>query len=202
VAITGTTFIVETSRAGRNRVVMLEGSSRVSLNKVRGQTRDVRGGQALEVPAGATTLPMPVDIDLEELMRKHPLITEFPPLPSRDAILATARNQRPPGDEPIYQGRPAGGGGIPPIFAGLPFPGIQIGGGRGAGGRPVTTQPTGPTNPSPGGGKPGTTVGTGAATTGTVQANPGGNQPAGPILRTAPVRRAVPRATATPPPIR
>ncbi len=164
VAITGTTLIIETSRAGRNRLVMLEGSSRVSLVKARGQWRDIRGGQALDVPAGATTLPMPVDIDLNDLMKKHPLITDFPPLPSRDAIIATARNQRPggPRDEPVYQGQPVAVGpgfpgiNVPPFYPGGNYPGGPSGGyPTNPGGRRPGT-PTGPGTPggatNPGGG--------------------------------------------------
>ena len=39
---------------------------------------------------------MPVDIDLNDVMKTHPLITDFPPLPSRDLIVAAAQQQNPP----------------------------------------------------------------------------------------------------------
>jgi hypothetical protein len=114
VAVTGTTLILETGRGGRSKLIMLEGQSRVALVKNRSEFRDVRGGQTLDVPAGATKLPMPVDIDLNQVMNTHPLITGFRPLPSRDLIAATARNQSP--DEPVYRGQPVAGGPNVPGF--------------------------------------------------------------------------------------
>jgi len=108
VAVTGTTLILETGRGGRSKLIVLEGGARLSLIKNRSESRDVRAGQMLDVPAGATTLPMPVDIDLDEVMKTHPLITGFRPLPSRDLIAAAARDQdrSGSGDEAVYQGRP------------------------------------------------------------------------------------------------
>ena len=95
VATTGTTVIVEANRGGRSKLYVLEGGARLSLVKYRGQSRDVRAGQLLDVPAGATTLPMPQNIDLNQLMKTHPLIVGFPPLPSRDLIMAAAQSVLP-----------------------------------------------------------------------------------------------------------
>lgn len=130
VAVTGTTLIVEGSRSGRSKLMVLEGSARLSLVQYPRQSRDVGAGQMLEVPAGARTLGMPQNIDLKQVMKSHPLITGFRPLPSRDLILATARNPGRPGppDEPIYQGRPADDEppGGPAISIGLGgFPGTR-----------------------------------------------------------------------------
>ena len=127
VAVTGTTLIFEHARAGRSKLIVLEGGARLSLRKVRGQSRDLRAGQMLEVPAGATTLGMPVNIDLDDVMRTHPLVTNFPPLPSRDLIAQAARAQT--DDQPSQPGF-----GIP----GLPGINIGLGGGSGfsGGGRP------------------------------------------------------------------
>ncbi|MEY2557085.1 MAG: hypothetical protein QOE34_510 [Verrucomicrobiota bacterium] len=99
VAVTGTTLIVESTRGGRNKLMVLEGSARLSLVKYPKQFQNARGGQMIDVPAGATTVPPPVNIDLNDVMRKHPLITDFPPLPSRDLIVATSQ-QPPPGPAP------------------------------------------------------------------------------------------------------
>ena len=99
VGITGTTVILEAGR--RNRLTVLEGGARVSLKKNRSQSVYVRGGQMEDIPAGATTLPQPVNVNLSDIMNKNPLITDFGPLPSRDLIMATASNP------PVYQGRPA-----------------------------------------------------------------------------------------------
>ena len=67
-------------------MIMLEGSARLSLKKYPSESVLVRGGQMEDVPAGATKLPPPVDIDVKGVMKKHPLIRDFAPLPSRDLI--------------------------------------------------------------------------------------------------------------------
>lgn len=120
VAITGTTLILEAARGGRSKLIVLEGGARLSLTQHRDQAVTVRAGQMLDVPAGATTLPPPVEIDLDQVMKTHPLVTEFPPLPSRDLIVAASAQQRNGGSagDPIYQGRPVAGGG----GSGLRFP--------------------------------------------------------------------------------
>jgi hypothetical protein len=103
VAVTGTTVIFEGSRGGRSKSITLEGSSRVSLKKNPKQFRNVLAGQMIDVPAGATTLPMPVNVDLNDIMRNHPLITDFKPLPSQPLIMAAAQ-QAPPPPPPSYSG--------------------------------------------------------------------------------------------------
>lgn len=156
VAITGTTLIVEAQRSGRNKLYVLEGSARLSLNRNRREFRDVRAGQLLDVPAGATTLPEPQNVDLNRLMKTHPLITGFRPLPSRDLIAEAARN--PPPDEPIYQGQPVSGGPLAPpvISVGGGFPGVGL-----PGTFPGPRSPGRPGNPA-GTTKPGTPTGSAA----------------------------------------
>jgi hypothetical protein len=100
VAVTGTTVIMETARGGRNKLIILEGSARLSLVKYPKQFQNARGGQMIDVPPGATTVPLPVNVDLNDIMKKHPLITDFPPLPSRDLIAATSQQQQPPPSGP------------------------------------------------------------------------------------------------------
>ena len=95
VAVTGTTVIFESTRAGKSKLIVLEGGARASLVKHSGQSQYVRAGQMLDVPAGATTLPLPTNVDLNQIMKSHPLITDFPPLPSRDLIVAASQQQRP-----------------------------------------------------------------------------------------------------------
>ena len=153
VAVTGTTLIFEHARAGRSKLIVLEGGARLSLTKVRGQSRDLRGGQMLEVPAGATTLGMPVDINLDEVMKTHPLITNFRPLPSRDLITAAAREQA--NREDVYQGQPVSGGSRGPSI------GIGVGGLFGGGPSVGTRNPQRPTrgqrpprDPQPGNQRP------------------------------------------------
>ena len=104
VAITGTTVIFEGSRGTKSKLITLEGRARFSLTAKPREFRNVLAGQMLDVPAGATTLPMPVNIDLNDLMRKHPLITDFKPLPSRPLILAAAKQQEPAPPPPRTSG--------------------------------------------------------------------------------------------------
>ena len=78
VGITGTTVIFESTRAGRSKLTVLEGGARLALVKHPKESAYVRAGQMLDVPAGATTLPAPVNIDLDRVMKTSPLITDFP----------------------------------------------------------------------------------------------------------------------------
>src|SRR5205807_3218043 len=103
VGITGTTLILETMKSGRNRLKVLEGGARLSLIKNPREAVYVRGGQMEDVPAGATKLPPPTNFDLNDVMNNDPLITDFPPLPSRDQIFATMGT-------PPSSGQPGGGG--------------------------------------------------------------------------------------------
>ncbi len=134
VAITGTTVIFESTRAGKSKLITLEGGARLSLVKHPRESRYVKAGQMLDVPAGATTLPMPVDIDLDQVMKTNPLITDFGPLPSRDLIAATAQEQH-------NSSTSSGGFGILPIFD-------LFGGGPPR--RQPTPPPTGPGKNPPG----------------------------------------------------
>jgi hypothetical protein len=193
VAITGTTVILEGGGSGRSKLIVLEGGAQMSLVKYPKQSKRVRAGQMLDVPAGATTLPDPVDIDLKEVMRTHPLITDFRPLPSYPLIVAAADQQG-----PIYQGRPVAGA---PGLRGILPPWIATPGGpRRPGGS--TQQPPGTVPPR--GGKPGT--GGGVSGVGTAQppvtAQPPPQLP--PSIGRAAGSRAPSRArsTPTPPPIR
>jgi hypothetical protein len=100
VAVTGTTVIFEGSGGTKSKLITLEGRARLSLTSRPNEFRNVLAGQMLDVPSGATTLPMPVNIDLNDLMRKHPLITGFKPLPSQPLILAAAQQPPPPAPPP------------------------------------------------------------------------------------------------------
>ena len=119
VGITGTTVIFESKPAGYDRLIVLEGDARFSLNAYPDQSTEVRAGQLLNVNAGAKKLPKPGKVDLRRIMRTHPLIKNFPALPSLDLILAVANgrnpNRPPPQPPPAIsgtgsQGRP------PPIY--------------------------------------------------------------------------------------
>lgn len=102
VAITGTTLIFESKVDSHDQLTVLEGDARFSLNNFPDQSTQVRAGQLLHVRAGAKKLPKPGRVDLKRIMETHPLIRNFPPLPSLDLILAAAdgRNPNPPPPQP------------------------------------------------------------------------------------------------------
>ncbi len=130
VGVTGTTLILESPRNGRSRLLMLEGTSKLTLRKNPRQSATVRGGEMLDVPAGATRLPAVQKIDVAKVMRTHPLIVGFAPLPSQDLIAQTIDEQSGgAAGGPVYQGRPVGGtaGGFTPTFGGFG----SVGGGPG-----------------------------------------------------------------------
>lgn len=125
VGITGTTVIFESRVDSYDRLIVLEGDARFSLNNFPDQATEVRAGQLLHVKAGAKKLPKPGRVDLRRIINTHPLIKNFPPLPSLDLILAVAdgRNlNRPPPQPPIGGTGPQGG--PSPVYVPTgPFPG-------------------------------------------------------------------------------
>lgn len=110
VGITGTTLIFESTQLGDGRVIVLEGGVQLGLINQPREIRNMRAGQMLELKAGATKLPAPVDVDLDQIMKTHPLITDFSPLPSQELIVAVIRGQ-----QSSTSGRP------PPRPRGTPF---------------------------------------------------------------------------------
>ncbi|MFL6513438.1 MAG: FecR domain-containing protein [Chthoniobacterales bacterium] len=144
VGVTGTTLILETTSAGRNKLIVLEGTARLSLRGTRGQSVNVHGGQMEDVPAGATKLPPPVAVNLNDIMQHHPLVVDFPPLPSRDLIYSTMN------DQPV-RGEPVAGGPsiVAPVIGNLiGGGGIVVGGGSSGHGRQPSrgSKPTGGQN--------------------------------------------------------
>ena len=94
VGITGTTIIFESAPAAYDRLIVLEGAARFSLNGYPNQSTVVHAGYLLNVNAGAKKLPKPGRVDLARILEMHPLIKDFPPLPSLDLILAV-QNRNP-----------------------------------------------------------------------------------------------------------
>jgi len=122
VGITGTTVILESRVDSYDRMIVLEGDARFSLNNFPDQATDVRAGQLLNVRAGSKKLPKPGRVDLRRIMKTHPLIKNFPPLPSLDLILAVADGRNPnlpPQPQPAIGGVGSQGG-SPPVY--LPNP--------------------------------------------------------------------------------
>src|SRR5438552_4003557 len=71
----------------------LEGAARATLRLHPAQAGTVRAGQMLVAQSGARTLPNPIEIDLDRLMKTATLVTEFRPLPSLNLILAAIEDQ-------------------------------------------------------------------------------------------------------------
>jgi hypothetical protein len=157
VAITGTTVVFESRKAGRSILKVFEGGARASLIKYPRESVFVRAGQMIDVPAGATKMPQPVNMNTSNEL-KSPLFADFPPLPSQN-LIATAPN--PPG--PPQAAQPIG-----PVLPWLP-PGFirppRIGTGPSRGGGATTGTGTVGT---------GGNTGTGTAGSGSSSGNAGG----------------------------
>src|SRR5438270_5558953 len=72
VGITGTTVIFESREDSYDRLIVLEGDARFSLNNFPDQSTEVRAGELLNVNAGAKKLPAPGRVDLRRILRTHP----------------------------------------------------------------------------------------------------------------------------------
>jgi hypothetical protein len=122
VGITGTTVIFESKPASYDRLIVLEGDARFSLNNIPDQSTEVRAGYLLNVKAGAKKLPKPGRVDLRRIMKTHPLIKNFPPLPSLDLILAAAQGRNPKlPPPPQSSGGQSPQGGQPPGYVPNPI---------------------------------------------------------------------------------
>jgi hypothetical protein len=184
VAITGTTVIFESGRGTKSKLITLEGNARMALLSKPADFRYVRAGQMLDVPASATTLPMPVNINLNDVMKSHPLITGFKPLPSQPLIMAAAQQQQPVAPPPSSSG---------------PNINIDIFGGGFTGG----TRNPGPRNPTRPPGQPPTTgQNPPASPPPTTNRTPGPTKDPPPTTTTTPVPRPqrIPKPKPTPPP--
>src|SRR5437764_9325698 len=95
VGISGTTVIFESRADAYDRLIVLEGGARSSLNNFPDQSVEVHAGEVLHVKAGARKLPAPERANLRRIMDTHPLIKNFPPLPSLDLILAIIQSRNP-----------------------------------------------------------------------------------------------------------
>lgn len=117
VGITGTTVIFESRLDSYDRLIVLEGDARFSLNNFPDQSTEVRAGQLLHVKAGSKKLPKPGRVDLRRIINTHPLIKNFPPLPSLDLILAVAGGRPPLQSQPQPPISGAGSqGGPSPVY--------------------------------------------------------------------------------------
>src|ERR1700730_2003876 len=101
VGITGTTVILESAPVGDAKLIVLEGDARLRLIKHPKESKKLRAGQMLNVQGNAMKLPAPEEVDLEQVRRTHPLLTDFPPLPSDNLIRAAIKKQQGGGSGPV-----------------------------------------------------------------------------------------------------
>jgi len=100
VGITGTTVILESTRIGNANLIVLEGDARLRLVKYPKEFKNVRAGQMLNVQGDSMKLPAPEEVDLDQVRKTHPLLTDFPPLPSDDLIRTAIKKQQGRGSGP------------------------------------------------------------------------------------------------------
>src|ERR1700731_3304304 len=93
-AITGTTVIVEYHPHAYIKFITLEGTARLYLKRRWGESVLVRAGQMLITNPDAKSLPDPVDVDLERLLKTARLIIDFPPLGSQNLIAKESEKQQ------------------------------------------------------------------------------------------------------------
>lgn len=93
-AITGTTVIAEYHPHACLKFISLEGTARLYLKRRWGESVLVRPGQMLITNPDAKSLPDPVDVDLERLMKTSRLVIDFPPLGSQELITKESENQQ------------------------------------------------------------------------------------------------------------
>ena len=94
-AITGTTIMMEYSPGKYLKVLVLEGSLRLSRNGPFGDSQVVRPGKMVIMRPDAKTIPEPVDVDLAEIVKTSSLVN-FPgskTLPSMPLIKVAINNQ-------------------------------------------------------------------------------------------------------------
>src|ERR1043166_3212723 len=95
-AITGTTIMMEYIPAKYIKVLVLEGSLRLSRNGLFGDSVVLTAGKMVIMRPDAKNIPEPVNVDLEHVVETSTLVN-FPgaePLPSTDLIQAAIEAQR------------------------------------------------------------------------------------------------------------
>jgi len=94
-AITGTTIMMEYAPRNYLKVIVLEGSLRLSRNGTFGDSLVIRQGKMVIMKPDAKTIPEPVDVNLERIVKTSTLVN-FPGkvLPSMDLIQAAIGEQK------------------------------------------------------------------------------------------------------------
>ena len=92
-AIGGTTVIVEYHPHAYLKFISLEGTARLYLKHRWGESVLVRPGQILITNPDAKSLPDPVDVDLDRLLKTARLINDFTPLGSQKLMAKESEKQ-------------------------------------------------------------------------------------------------------------
>jgi len=92
-AITGTTVIAEYHRNSYAKYLVLEGTMRIYLKGILGESVLMHAGQMMILNPNATRLSEPVDFDLERLLATSLFIQGFRPLPSQPLLADVQRQQ-------------------------------------------------------------------------------------------------------------
>ena len=95
-AITGTTIMMEYVPHGYIKVLVLEGSLRLSRNGTSGDSVVLRAGKMVIMRPDAKTIPDPVDVDLKLIVKTSTLVNfsnGSAPLPSMPLIVAAINDQ-------------------------------------------------------------------------------------------------------------
>jgi mannose-6-phosphate isomerase-like protein (cupin superfamily) len=92
-AITGTTVIAEYHRNSYAKYLVLEGTMRIYLKGILGESVLMHAGQMMILNPNATRLSEPVDFDLERLLKTSLFIQGFRPLPSEPLLADVERQQ-------------------------------------------------------------------------------------------------------------
>jgi hypothetical protein len=73
-ALTGTTIMVQYTRAKQVKVLVLEGSLRLSVNGTFGDSVLLKAGRMVLMPPDAKRIPAPVAVDLRQVMKTSSLV--------------------------------------------------------------------------------------------------------------------------------
>src|SRR3954471_2059713 len=92
-AITGTTVIAEYHPKSYAKYLVLEGTMRLYMKGILGESVLLHAGQMMILNPNATRLSEPVDFDLERLLKTSLFIPGSPPLPSVPLLTAVQQNQ-------------------------------------------------------------------------------------------------------------
>jgi FecR-like protein len=94
-AITGTTILMEYIPHHHIKVLVLEGSLRLSRNGTFGDSMVLRPGKMVVMRPDAKKIPDPVDVDLAHIVKTSTLVNfpDSPPLPSTALIQAAIHDQ-------------------------------------------------------------------------------------------------------------